>query len=188
MTGTGKGDPGYTTTGNQLPTDGGAIAGQQLNHTTSKASVQHQLHCPAGNQAGLFCRFGNDGIAGNQCRSDLPKKNGQREVPRADADKNAPPGQLQLIGLAGRAWQMPRSRECFPSHPGVVTTKVHRLTHLVNGVLNRFACLAMAQGNQLCLVLLELIGQVFQTLRPMGNRCCVPLGKGRSGNINGLSH
>ena len=46
----------------------------------------------------------------------------------------------------------------------------------------------MAQGDQLCLVLLELIGQVFQTLRPMGNRCCVPLCKGRGGNINGLSH
>ena len=94
-----------------------------------------QGHRQMGDEAGLLRRFGDDGIAGGQRRRDLPEENGQREVPRADADEDPPALQEQLVLLAGVAGQQGRLSHQTTGLQRVVTAEVHRLAHLVDPIL-----------------------------------------------------
>jgi hypothetical protein len=61
------------------------------------------LHGQRGDQRRLLGRLGKHRVAGGQRRGDLADENGQREIPRADADENSAAVQRQAVALAGRA-------------------------------------------------------------------------------------
>ena len=56
----------------------------------------HQGNCVSGNQAGLFGRFGDNGVTGSQGGNDFAGKDGQWEVPWADG--NVAPTALASLG------------------------------------------------------------------------------------------
>ena len=56
-------------------------------------------------QRRLLRRLGDHGVAGRQRRGDLAGEDGEGEIPWADAGEDAPPMQLQRIGLAGGPFQ-----------------------------------------------------------------------------------
>ena len=66
-----------------------ACAEHKLQGGSRDASFVHQGNGVTGNQAGLFGRFGDNGVAGCQCGNDFAGKDGEREVPRADGDNRA---------------------------------------------------------------------------------------------------
>ena len=62
-----------------------------------------QLDRGMADQGGLVGGFGNHAVASGECGDHLAHEDGQREVPRADADKHATAVQVQGVGFTGRA-------------------------------------------------------------------------------------
>jgi hypothetical protein len=89
----------------QPSTDGGAVARHELQHGFRYAGLVQQLHRGVADQVGLLGGLGDHAVAGGERGDHLAHEDGQREVPRADADEHAAPVQVQGVGFAGRAGQ-----------------------------------------------------------------------------------
>ncbi len=121
----GKTDPGNLRMGHQRRAHHRAVAGQQLQHLIRNTGLPHQRHRAGGDQRRLLRRFGDDRIAADQRRRDLPGKNGKREIPRRYADKDTSP---LLPG---------KPRVC--SHlMGIITAEIRRLPYLGNPIQQGF--------------------------------------------------
>ena len=57
-------------------------------------------------QRRLLGRFGDDVVAGSQRGSDLAGEDGERKIPRRDADEDAAAVQFERVLLAGGAGQV----------------------------------------------------------------------------------
>ncbi len=91
-------------------------------------------HGFGGDQRGFLGRLGDDAVAGHQRSGDLAHEDGQREIPRADAQHRAERVVGDVERLAGLI--------------GIVAQEIHRFAHFGNGVGGRFAGLADDQPHQ----------------------------------------
>ena len=98
--------------------------------------------------------FGNNGIAGNQGRSDLTQENRQREVPRGNRNPHAPAFMAQDITFTRWAGQCNRDQVGARAR-GVIATKINRLADFGKRIGNRFARLLHRNGHQLAAVFLQ---------------------------------
>ena len=104
------------------------VAGQQLQRGGWHARLQHQVGRQARDQRGLRRGFGEHGIASRQRRRDLPGKDRQRKVPRADAREQPTRRGGQALGLVG-----------------VVAQEIDRLAQFANAIGQGLARLAREQ-------------------------------------------
>ena len=130
----------------------------------------------------LFGRLGRHRIARRQRRRDLAGEDGEREVPRADADEHAAAMQSQLVVLAGRAGQR-LHRQALLGLVGVVAQEVHRLAHLGHAVAQRLVRLLDEQAAELGQPRIERIGGAAQCGGALGQRHAVPA---REGGVQAL--
>ncbi|VEA04253.1 Uncharacterised protein [Salmonella enterica subsp. salamae] len=86
LRGTGKHHPAYTRIGGKLGADGFSPSRQQLHDARRYARFKQNSDALGGNQRCLLCRFRQNAVACRQRGGDLAGENGQREVPRTDAD------------------------------------------------------------------------------------------------------
>ena len=73
-----------------------ACAEYELQCRSRNTGLMHQGNGVGSNQAGLFGRFGNNGVTGCQCRNHFAGKDGQWEVPWTDG--NGAPTALASLG------------------------------------------------------------------------------------------
>ena len=64
-----------------------------MQHIGRYAALMQEAHRTGGDQAGLFHRLGDNAVARRQRRRNLPRKDRQWKIPRADAAKHPPPMQ-----------------------------------------------------------------------------------------------
>ena len=113
----------------QRSAHGGAVAGQQLQCGLGQAGLAHELHCACGDQRRLFRWFCEHGIPCRQGCRNLTREDGQRKIPRRDADKNAARlGGLLVLQPLGFI--------------GVIAQEVYRLANFGNAVEHSLACFA----------------------------------------------
>ena len=127
----------------------------------------HQGNSVAGNQAGLFGRFGDNGVAGCQCGNDFAGKDGEREIPRADGDDGADGFGIFGQGVFGFA--------C------VVAAEVDGFAHFGDGIVQRFTRFAHGKHHQRGGVLLQQIGKAAQAFGALGGWRRAPFRKRGNG-------
>ena len=132
---TGEHDGGNARIGHQRGTHLHAITRQQLQHIGRNAGFVQDPDGFCGDQRRLFGRFGDDRVAGTQCGRDLAGEDGQREVPRADAQHGTQRPVRIVAELGGYL-------------VAVVAQEVDGLADLGDGVGQRFAGLAYDQTHQ----------------------------------------
>ena len=142
-----------------------------------------QLHGAKGHQRGLLGRLCDHAVARRQRGGHLPGENGQRKIPRRDADEGPAATQQQLIALAGGARQLQRRAKILLRAGGVVAQEVHGLAHLGQRIGNGLARLADAQRHQLAAMGFEPIGGTAQAGRACCRGCGIPGGKARCGAV-----
>ena len=119
----------------QRSANGVPWAGQQLQGSSGNARLVHQAHRLGRDQRGLFSGFGQGHIARRQNSGNLAGEDGQREIPRADADhrpERAVGGVVKSVAHLGR----------------VITQEVDGFAHFGNGVGGGFAGLAHHESCQ----------------------------------------
>ena len=87
-------------------TDFRTITGEEMQDAFWYTGFEQKLHRAMCHQWCLFRRFCENGIAACERSCDLARKNSQREIPRADADKHTTTAHAQLISFAGWAGQV----------------------------------------------------------------------------------
>ena len=148
-----------------------AITRQQLQGSTRDAGLMQDAHALRGDQRRFFRRLRQHRIAGDQRRGDLAGEDGEREVPRADADD--------------RAERLVRDAERAPRLFGVVAQEIDGFAHFGNGVRHRLASLAHDQAEQHRHVALHDVGGTFQAGGALGGRCRTPACAGGGGDLHG---
>ena len=176
--GTSKDYAGNAVIGGQGGANGGTVAWQKVQYVAGNASLVSQLNGAVGHQTGLLCRLGDNSITGSQSGGYLAGKDGQREVPGADADKHPTALQQQFVELTGRAGQYFCAVEHFAGLLRVVTAKIHGLTHFIDTVLQDTTGFTGNQGNQLGTVGFKQVGKGFQRSRAFFDIAVTP---GREG-------
>ena len=136
------------------------------------AGFVHEFDGIMGNQAGLFGRFGHDGVACGQRGHDFAGKDGQREVPRADGDDCADAAAVRRQGLLGLI--------------GVVAAEIDGFAHFGDGIVQGFACFAYGQHHQLRHMFFKQIGKTAQGGGAFGSRCRLPSGLCGHGGCDGF--
>ena len=130
----------------------------------------HQGNGIAGNQAGLFGRFGDDGVAGCQCGNDFAGKDGEREVPRADGDDGT-----DGFGIFGQG---------VFSFVCVVAAEIDGFAHFGDGVVQRFTRFAHGKHHQCGGVLFQQVGETAQAISALGGWRRAPFRKRGNGCTN----
>ena len=130
----------------------------------------HQGNGVTGNQAGLFGRFGDNGVAGCQCGNDFAGKDGEREVPRADGDNRADSFGVFRQGVFGFV--------------GIVAAEIDGFAHFGDGVVQRFTCFAHGKHHQRGGVLFQQVGKTAQAVGAFGGRRCAPFRECSNGCAN----
>ena len=122
----------------------------ELQRRSRNTGLMHQGNCVSGNQAGLFGRFGDNGVTGCQCRNDFAGKDGQWEVPWADGNDCA-----DGFGIF---------RQGVLSFVGIVAAEVNGFAYFGNGVVQGFTGFADGQHHQCRRVLFQQIGKTAQAV------------------------
>ena len=110
----------------------------------------HEPGCPGCKRGCRLGRFGQHRVARSQRSGDLPGEDGQREVPRADA--NVRPARCRVFG-----------QRLGPGR--VVAQEIHGFPKLGDGIGQGLACLCRQQGKGLIEVLL------IEVCDPVKRRC-----------------
>ena len=142
---------------------------QQLQRAFGYASSMQQLDGFQRNAWRLLGGFGQHRVAGGQRGCDLPHKDRQRKVPRADADPGAACGQGQLVAFTGDAQQgvAGKTRHDLRLHDAlgllrVVAQKVDGFAHLTDCVTPGLEGLLDQQGAKARQLALQRIGGTAQ--------------------------
>ena len=122
-----------------------AAAGQKLQRTARHARRMQQLHGAVGDQRRLLGRLGQHHVAGGQGGGQLARKDGQREIPRADAGNGA-----ERQGVR-RVFHLRR----------VVAQEVDGFADFRDRVWQGLARFAHGQGHQLDMVFFEQVGRAL---------------------------
>ena len=149
-----------------------ARAQNELQGFGGNAGFVHEFDGIMGNQAGLFGRFGDDGVACRQCRHDFTGKDSQREVPRADGDDCADAAAVRRQGLLGLI--------------GVVAAEIDCFAHFGDGIVQGFARFAYGQHHQLRHMSFKQVGKTAQGGCAFGSRCRLPSRLGSHGGGHGF--
>ena len=127
---------------------------------------------------GLWRRLCNHAIAADKCCNDLPEKNGEREIPRRDAQPDAAPFITQDVALTGRAGQIDRCKA--RSRLGcVIAAEINRLTHFAQRIGNRLARLMHEQRHEIGSVGFKAVGDPVKNVGACAERGRRPSGEGR---------
>ena len=104
---------------------------------------------------GLLGGLGKHGVAGSDGGCDLAHEDGEREIPRADAEHGADRRRVEgEVGAGAR---------------GVVAAEIHGLTKFADGVAKRLAGLVDEQGQQRRAVFFECVGPGFEQPGALGD-------------------
>jgi hypothetical protein len=169
LVGAGECHPGNTGVGEQPPAQPCAVARQKRQDVARHAGLVQQLDGLEGHERRLLGRLGDHRVAGGQRRRHLAGKDGEREVPRADAHEHPAPGKHKLVALPGRAAEPQRLCKLRPRPLGVVAQEIHRLAQIGQRAFERLAGLADQQRHEPRRVLLVEIGGLLEdagALRP----------------------
>ena len=150
-------------------------------HTRSVQQIDRRLR----HARGLLGGLGQHGVASRQRGGQLARKNGQRKVPRADADPHATRGEAQGVGLSGHAVHEVGLRVLHLRHQhglhdalglvGVVAQKVDRLAHFSYRVAPGLVGLLDQQGAEHRRVRQHGVGGFAQDGSALGHRQFAPL-------------
>ena len=140
-----------------------------------------QRNREAGDFGGLRCRFGDDGIAGDQRSGDLADEDGEREIPGCDGGKSAAADEVEFVAFTGRARQH-GGREQSSCFGGIVAAEIHRFADFAKRVGDGFAGLMDEHGHEGRRVALEQVGEPIEYCGAGGDRGGGP---GREGGVGG---
>ena len=126
-----------------------AVADEQMECVARHAGLVQMAHGLGGDQRRLLGGFGQHHVAGGQRGGDLASEDGEREIPRADADHGAERHVGGVVELRGGL-------------RGVEAQKVDRLAHLGDGVGVGLAGFAHQQAHQARHVGLQCVGGALQ--------------------------
>ena len=124
-----------------------ARAEDELQHVARYARLVHELYGAVGDEAGLFGRFGDDGVADGEGGDDFAGEDGEREVPGADGDDGAD----RFAGGAGGFGFI-----------RVVAAEIHGFAHFGDGVGEGFARFAHGEAHQFGGVRFKEVGDAAQ--------------------------
>ncbi len=179
--GAGEHHPGHAGCGHQRGAHRVACAVQQLQRTFRHTGAVQQLDGFQRHARGLLGRFGQHGVASGQSGGHLAHEDGQRKVPRADADPGAAGGQAQCIALTGHAQQgvALHARQGLRRHdalglPGVVAQKVDGFAHLAHRISPGFKGFFDQQGAKARQLGLQRGGRLAQHVSAFTDRCFTP--------------
>lgn len=110
--------------------------------------IPEDLTAGVGDEARLLRRLGNDHIAGNQRRDDLPDEDGDRKVPWADADEDAAAVPDKSVVLARRTRQRHGTGQVGAAAGGVIAAEVDRFADVVDGIGDRLSRFGDDQGHE----------------------------------------
>ena len=96
----GEGDAGDARIGDECGAER-AVARREMQRRGRNAGAVEQFDRRGGDERRLFGRFRHHDIAGGECRRDLAEEDREREIPWADANKQATTAIGQAIVLAG---------------------------------------------------------------------------------------
>src|SRR5262249_6105735 len=147
-----------------------------MKRTNLHPRQMQQLHRFKGDERCLFGGLRHDAISGGESSRNLADENGERKIPRTDADENAPPAVTQFVALAGWAWQRPANK-CAPRLAGIVATMIRGFAHFCNAIVDRLAALILQESDQRRAILLDQIAGALEQRGPICDRRCVPCRK-----------
>src|SRR5262245_54942460 len=104
-------------------------------------------HGLGGDQRRLLGRLRHHGVAGDEPCAYLAEEDGERKIPRTDADENTATAVAKLIALAGRP-RHPLRTERAPRLDGVEAAEIDRLAHLGDRIVEGLAALALHQRDE----------------------------------------
>ena len=156
----GEGDAGDARIGDKARADV-AVAGNEMQRARRHAGFVQQRNGERGDQRRLLGRLGDDGIAGDERGGHLAEEYRQREIPRADADKDAAAAIAQFVALAGRPRHRLR-RKRDPRLRGIIAAVIDRLAQFGERIVERLAAFVLQQRDQPAAVDLEPVGGAFE--------------------------
>ena len=160
------------------------VAERQMQSTARHPRLMQQLDRFEGDQRRLLGRLGDDAVAGHQRGGDLPGEDGEREIPRRNAQEHAAPAQPQQVRLAGRAGQLLAVAEQLAALGGVIAAEIHRLAQLRDGIVERAPALHLDQMDEQAAPLLQQVGGALQNGGAFGRRGRGPARKARLGGLH----
>ena len=134
-----------------------------------------------GNERRLLGWFGDDGVAGSQCGCDLAGEDRQREIPRADAGKDAAAIERYLIEFAGRSRQPLRCFEVLGRTLGIVAQEIDGLAQVGLGIVQCLAGFADEERHEAWGIGLIKIGRLFKQAGAGRTALAVPACRGLGG-------
>ena len=165
--------------GDQRGADRVARAGHELQCGARHAGAVQQAHRLRGDQRRLRRRLGEHGATGGERRRDLSAEDGEREVPRADADHRADGARLPRAR---------RDRQLATRLRGVIAQEVDRLAHLADAVGHGAPGLAGEQPGERRHVGLQRVGGAFEEGGARRGRRALPAGERRRGGGERVGH
>ena len=169
----------------QRGTDGFALPGQEVQHVARDASLPEDLSHDRRDTRRLLGRFHDRGIAGNQRGGGHTGADRQREVPWADDDRDAAGLVEQVVALAEEV-AMRLLGEQTRREPGVVVTKVNRLTNVGVSFFPRFAGFLEDDAGQLIATLPHLLGSLNHHVCTINRRSVAPGREGGQRRADGV--
>ena len=160
--------------GNQRRADAGPVTRQQSQQVRSEPGGVEQPHGFDGDQRGLFGWLGQHGIARCQRCCDLPGKDCQRKIPRADTGEDSAPEQLPLVGFPDRTCKSSRRTEFRFRQHSVVAAEIGRFAHFRHGIGKGLACLQRQQRDQRVHRRLQRIAHRAQHCGPRRTAAAIP--------------
>jgi hypothetical protein len=131
----------------------------------------HEADRFMGDQRRLFGGLCDHRIAGRKPGRDLAKENCQREVPRRNADKDAPSAPAEPVFFTGRAGHRLHLREHVARAGGVIAQEVNRLADFGNAVIKCLAGFDRQQRHEPVAPVFEQIGRPVECSRAETRVC-----------------
>ncbi len=133
------------------------------------AGAMEQPHRGRGDQRRLLGGFGEHRIAGGERRADLPDEDGQREIPRRNADDRS-----QRTGALQRLPRLLR----------VIAAEIGGFAHFAHRIGQRLARLACGQRDQHRAFAFDEVGRALEARGALGRGNAGPRGCGGNGQID----
>jgi hypothetical protein len=172
--GAGEHHAGDARQGNQRRAHGLARAVHELHRIHRHTGCVQQLDGLPGHAGRLLGGLGQHGVARGQRGRHLAHEDGQRKVPRADADPDAARGQAQFVALAGRTGQCNGCQDAL-GLIGVVAQEIHRLAHFGHRIAPGLEGLLDQQRAEPGQLLLQRIGGATQGVCALAHGPFAPL-------------
>ena len=165
----------------------GPESGDDVDDALGYARIGQRLHQVESGKRSVLRGLDDAGVAADDRRQQLPRRNGHREIPRRDHAAHAdrlPHGHGKLVGQLRRHGRT----EQTAAFAGVVVGGVNRFLHIAACFFQDLAHLASHVTSVIFLTLDQDLGGAEYHLRAAGRRHQPPLGEGALGGIHGGIH